>query len=210
MSKQSACAECESESEGKYYDFCHIVRSWRNHIGFKMGGLLIDTLTYDFFEDNDFFVGDSSKNYLEILKDLFAFLKNQDKNRSYWYAMGSNQCVYNSDNGKFVGKAKKAYNKIKNLTIESEEANKILRQVLGNAFPKAEGKILSVKILGSEVRAELASLSSAINLSCKAPNITRSPSENCPLYFSLILSSISSNVLFCLFPCTPCFLDGTY
>lgn len=140
LSEQSACAECESESEGKYYDFCHIVRSWRNHIGFKMGGLLIDTLTYDFFEDNDFFVGDSSKNYLEILKDLFAFLKNQDKNRSYWYAMGSNQCVYNSDNGKFVGKAKKAYNKIKNLTIESEDANKILRQVLGNAFPKAEGK----------------------------------------------------------------------
>lgn len=140
LSEQSACAECESESGGKYYDFCHILRSWKNHIGFKMGGLLIDTLAYDFFEENDLFIGDSEKNYLEILISLFEYLKNQDKNRSYWYAMGSNQCVYNSDNGKFVSKAKKAYNKIKNLTIESDNANKILRQVLGNSFPKAEGK----------------------------------------------------------------------
>ena len=54
--------------------------------------------------------------------------------------MGSNQCVYNSDNGKFISKAKKAYNKIKDLTIESDNANKVLRQVLGNSFPKAEGK----------------------------------------------------------------------
>ena len=54
--------------------------------------------------------------------------------------MGSNQCVYNSDKGKFISKAKKAYNKIKDLTIESDNANKVLRQVLGNSFPKAEGK----------------------------------------------------------------------
>lgn len=140
LSEQQACAECESESNQKYYDFCHILRSWKNHIGFKMGGLLIDTLTYDFFEDNDYFVGDSEKNYLEILIALFEYLKNQDKDRSYWYAMGSNQKVYNSDNGKFVSKAKKAYNKIKDLTIESENANKKLRQLLGNSFPKAEDK----------------------------------------------------------------------
>lgn len=140
LSEQSACAECESESEGKYYDFCHIIRSWKNHIGFKMGGLLIDTLIYDFFEDNDWFVGDSEKNYLEILIALFEYLKNQDKDRSYWYAMGSNQQVYNSDNGKFVSKAKKAYNKTKSLTIESEDANEILRELLGNSFPKAEAK----------------------------------------------------------------------
>ena len=140
LSEQSACADCESESEEKYYDFCHILRSWKNHIGFKMGGLLIDALTYDFFEENDYFVGDSEKNYLEILIALFEYLKNQDKDRSYWYAMGSNQRVYNSDNGKFVSKAKKAYNKTKNLTIESENGNEILRQWLGNSFPKAEGK----------------------------------------------------------------------
>lgn len=140
LSEQSACADCETESEGKYFDFCHIIRSWKNNIGFKMGGLLIDTLVYDFFNENDCFVGESEKNYLEILQALFEYLKNQDKDRSYWYAMGSKQCVYNSEKGKFIGKAKKAYNKIKNLTIESDNANKILRQVLGNSFPKAQGK----------------------------------------------------------------------
>ena len=140
LSEQSACAECENESDGKYYDFCHIIRSWKNHIGVKMGGLLIDTLVFDFFNENGCFVDDSEKNYLEILQSLFENLKNQDKDRSYWYAMGSNQCVYNSDKGKFISKAKKAYNKIKDLTIESDNANKVLRQVLGNSFPKAEGK----------------------------------------------------------------------
>lgn len=140
LSEQNACAECEAESKGKYYDFCHILRSWKNHIGFKMGGLLIDTLTYDFFEANDYFVGDDEKNYLEILIALFEYLKNQDKDRSYWYAMGSNQQVYNSDNGKFVSKAKNAYNIIKDLIIESENANEKLRQLLGNSFPKAEDK----------------------------------------------------------------------
>ena len=117
LSEQSACAECENESDGKYYDFCHIIRSWKNHIGVKMGGLLIDTLVFDFFNENGCFVDDSEKNYLEILQSLFENLKNQDKDRSYWYAMGSNQCVYNSDKGKFISKAKKAYNKIKDLTI---------------------------------------------------------------------------------------------
>ena len=48
--------------------------------------------------------------------------------------------MYNSDNGKFVSKAKKAYNKTKSLTIESENANEILRQLLGNSFPQTEGK----------------------------------------------------------------------
>ena len=142
LSEQSACAECEKESDEKYYDFCHIIRSWKNHIGFKMGGLLIDTLVYDFFYENGCFVEDSEKNYLEMLQLLFKYLKNQDEDRSYWYAMGSNQCVYNTDKGKFISKAKKAYNKIKNLTIESDKANKILRQVLGNAFPKTEETIV--------------------------------------------------------------------
>lgn len=140
LSEQGACAECESESEEKYYDFCHILRSWKNHVGFKMGGLLIDTLVYDFFEENDYFIGDSEKNYLEILIALFEYLKNQDKDRSYWYAMGNNQRVYNSDNGKFVTKAKKAYNKTKNLTVESVDGNDVLRQLLGSSFPKSEGK----------------------------------------------------------------------
>ncbi|WP_314964945.1 nucleotide-binding domain-containing protein [Oribacterium sinus] len=140
LSEQSACADCETKSEGKYFDFCHIIRSWKNNIGFKMGGLLIDTLVYDFFDINECFAGSPQKNYLEILQALFEYLKNQDKDRSHWYAMGSHQRVYNSEKGKYIGKAKEAYDKIKDLTIGSDNANKILRQVLGNSFPKVQGK----------------------------------------------------------------------
>ena len=33
-----------------------------------MGGLLIDTLTYDFFEENDLFIGDSEKLFRDTDK----------------------------------------------------------------------------------------------------------------------------------------------
>lgn len=56
LSEQSECSDCNSKSFGIYYDFCHIVRSWKNTIGFKFGGLLIDTLVYNFFKDNDDFL----------------------------------------------------------------------------------------------------------------------------------------------------------
>ena len=140
LKEQSACADCEKQSEGKYFDFCHIIRSWKNNIGFKMNGLLIDTLVFDFFNENSCFAGESEKNYLEILQALFEYLKNQDRDRNYWHAMGSNQRVYNSEKGKFIGKAHRAYNRIKDLTLESDNANKILRQVLGNSFPKEQEK----------------------------------------------------------------------
>lgn len=75
LSEQSECSDCDSKSFGIYYDFCHIVRNWKNNIGFKFGGLLIDTLVYNFFKDNDDFKDSSSTNYLDILKSLYKSLK---------------------------------------------------------------------------------------------------------------------------------------
>lgn len=140
LSEQDECENCNSDSNGIYYDFCHTIRSWKNTIGFEMGGLLIDTLVYDFFQDNDCFSDCDSDDYLQILTDLFEYLKEQDPDRSYWYAVGSNQQVYNSDNGAFVAKAKKAYNKLDGTTESTPDINDRLRELLGNDFPKAEGK----------------------------------------------------------------------
>lgn len=142
LSEQSECQNCNDESSDLYYDFCHIVRSWRNQVGFKMGGLLIDTLVYDFFQDNDCFSDTESISYLLILKDLYKYLKEQDKDRSYWYAVGSNQQVYNSDNGAFVSKAKKAYKLLEDIDESSEDINEILISLLGSDFPKAEDNII--------------------------------------------------------------------
>lgn len=137
LSEQAECYNCNVSSNGIYYDFCHILRSWKNKIGFKIGGLLIDTLTYNFFKDNNWFSESSSSDYLQILTDLFKYLKNQDHSQKYWFAMGSNQQVSNSDNGAFVAKAEKAYKKLDGTTDSTPEINDTLRELLGNDFPKS-------------------------------------------------------------------------
>lgn len=140
LSEQAECDKCNSDSGGIYYDFCHTIRSWKNTIGLEMGGLLIDTLVYDFFQENDCFSDCSTDDYLGILIDLYAYLKDQDSDRSYWYAVGSNQQVQNTNNGVFVSKAKKAHIVLYGKTDESEGINDTLRELLGNDFPKVGEK----------------------------------------------------------------------
>ena len=74
-----------------------------------MGGLLIDTLVYDHFSEKENYCKSGYGDYLSILTNVFEYLKNQKKDREFWYAVGSKQKVYNSDNGAFVSKAKAAY-----------------------------------------------------------------------------------------------------
>ena len=126
----------ETDKNFKY--IANMVRAWRNKQGFKFGGLLIDTLTYNFLNKNEEYKNISFDDYFEMSKELFKYLKDLNKDQKYWYALGSNQEVYNSANGKFVKKAKKAYNKIKYLDCDSEEANSKLREIFGNEFPKVE------------------------------------------------------------------------
>ncbi len=140
MSEQEECDKCNTDSNGIYYDFCHILRSWKNTIGFEMGGLLIDTLVYNFFQDNDCFSDSDSGDYLHLLTEIYKYLKNEDPDKKYWLAVGSNQQVYNKENGAFVAKAKKAYNKLDGTTETTPGINDILRDLLGNDFPEAEGK----------------------------------------------------------------------
>lgn len=139
LSEQKACKDCNDKSAGIYYDFCHVLRSWKNTIGFKMKGLLIDTLVYNCFCKNNYFQ-DSKANYLDILISIFNYLSTQNNKQNYWFALGSKQFIYNLDKGTFVEKAKKAYDKIKDLTLESDNANDLLRSLLGSSFPKATRK----------------------------------------------------------------------
>ena len=131
----------ESKSTAKDTDdnFRHIanmLRAWKNKQGFKFGGLLIDTLTYNFLNSKTEYRNIGFDSYLDMTKELFKYLKDLNKNQSYWYALGSNQKVYNCDNGKFVTKAQNAYKKIEKLTEESSNINKELRELFGNKFPE--------------------------------------------------------------------------
>lgn len=132
ISEQEECSKANEKSNGIYYDFCHLIRAWKNQWGFKFGGLLIDTLVYNHFKTNNYYNTATTEDYIEILKSLFDYLQSQDKEQKYWFAVGSNQHVYNSENGKFISKAKTAYKKLSEAT--EEEALDKLVELFGKDF----------------------------------------------------------------------------
>ena len=125
------------ETNNNYKYVCNLVRSWKNNKGFKFGGFLIDTLVYNFFNENEDYKNVGFEDYLPLLKDLFSYLKKCNKEQKYWYALGSNQKVYNKD-GVFVNKAKQAYKKIKDKTEESDDIYECLQDIFGKSFPVPE------------------------------------------------------------------------
>lgn len=124
------------DTDNNFKYIANMLRAWKNKQGFKFGGLLIDTITYNFLNEKTDYRNIGFDSYLDMTQALFEYIKDLNKDQSYWYALGSNQKVYNCDNGKFITKAEKAYKKIKDLTANSSDVNKKLRQVFGTQFPK--------------------------------------------------------------------------
>ncbi|WP_031424108.1 nucleotidyltransferase [Exiguobacterium sp. NG55] len=116
---------------------CQMVRAWKNHVGFKMGGLLIDTLVHNFFNRHPIYTSAEFHNYLSLFKDLFSYFKGLDKGQKYWNALGSNQQVYNKG-GVFVEKAEDAYNELKDFNEDSENLYEVLQGLFGKNMPIPE------------------------------------------------------------------------
>lgn len=116
----AASEEMNSLTNGHYKYLCQIMRKWKNNIGFKFKGLLIDTLVKDFMEENEDRINIDFVDYKIVVRDLFYFLSNQDESRKYWYSLGSNQQINNDDEGKFIKKAIKAYSKLKDCKDDEE------------------------------------------------------------------------------------------
>lgn len=126
-----------TDTNNNFSYICYLVRAWKNNIGFKFGGLLLDTLVYKFFKENSKYESAVFSDYLDLLKDLFKYLKDLNEDQAYWYALGSNQKVY-STKCKFVKKAEKAYNKIKDLDEDSTDLYETLVYLFGQNFPVPE------------------------------------------------------------------------
>lgn len=114
----------DTNSSGIYNCLCRLMRQWKNYIGFSFKGLLIDTMVCNYLECNDDY---TEKSELELLKGLFEYLAQEDKNKSYWLALGSNQQIENNDNGRFIYKATQALKKFRDDGSEEE----ILRGLFG-------------------------------------------------------------------------------
>ena len=115
-----------------YKFFCQLLRKWKNNVGFKFKGLLIDSLVKKFLDS----IAKDSVDFCEygdIVKELFSFLSKEDINQKYWHALGSNQQITNDDNGIFIKKAKKAYESLEELETE-EELIDGYRELFGKDF----------------------------------------------------------------------------
>lgn len=86
---------------------CRMTRAWKEEHNVPMSGLLIDTLAGRFLSGWQY-AGKSYLYYDYLTRDFFDFLRKEDDSKAYWYAIGSNQLVYNQ--GPFHCAAERAYN----------------------------------------------------------------------------------------------------
>ncbi len=118
---------------------CRMMRQWKKHWDVPIGGLLIDTLAYQFIDN----WAHRNKSYLYydfMCRDFFRFMADQSRTQSYWRAPGSGQSVYGGE--LFQWKATRSYN----LSLEAIEhematpkrewsAKQKWREIFGTRFP---------------------------------------------------------------------------
>jgi hypothetical protein len=92
---------------GNLKALCRMARAWKSKWDVPMGGLLIDTLAYNFLGQSEY--KDKSYIYYDyITRDFFLFLSQQKSDQSYWLSPGARQYVWRT--GNFEYKAKQCYN----------------------------------------------------------------------------------------------------
>lgn len=135
-----AVRERNDACNGNLIPLCRMMRSWKRQWEVPIGGLLVDTLAYQFI------IGwnhrDKSYLYYDFMcRDFFEYMASQDLAQEYWKAPGSGQWVYGAK-GQFQYKAKRCYN-IALEAIAHEMANpkqewsakQKWRQIFGTSYP---------------------------------------------------------------------------
>ena len=118
---------------------CRMMRAWKSKWQVPIGGLLIDTLAYQFIDSWQY----KSKSFLYydyMCRDFFCFMADQDKEQVYWKAPGSGQYVYRK--GLFQWKARRCHNiALEAIEYETSDpkknwsAKQKWREIFGSAFP---------------------------------------------------------------------------
>lgn len=113
---------------------CKMARAWKDKNGVVMGGLLIDTLAYNFLRSTSNYDSKSIASYGELSRDFFDYLANEPE-KDFYAALGSNQRV--KVKKKFQRKAKKS-KKHCDEAIEAGEkasAHDKWKKIYGRNFP---------------------------------------------------------------------------
>lgn len=124
------------ECNGNLKQLCRMARAWKDAWSVPMGGLLVDTLAYQFLKSWEY--RDRSFLYYDwMTRDFFEFVKNQDPKKLYWLAPGSGKYVWRK--GDFEYKALRCFNIAKEaIDYEEQEkpiyANEKWREIYGDKF----------------------------------------------------------------------------
>lgn len=113
---------------------CKMARAWKNKHGVAMGGLLIDTLAYNFLKSTDYYDDKSFSYYDWLSRDFFKYLSELPEQTEY-AALGSKQRV--KVKKKFQQEAKKAYDLcLKAIDAENQSSvNDKWKKIYGRPFP---------------------------------------------------------------------------
>lgn len=103
-------------AEGNLRRLCKMARAWKNKHGVAMGGLLIDTLAYNFIRTHATYQSAKSETYGEMARDFFLYLSKED-DHEFYSALGSRQRV--RVKAKIQRRAKSAYD----LAVTAIKAN---------------------------------------------------------------------------------------
>jgi hypothetical protein len=125
----------DDASHGNLRRLAKLSRAWRNKHGVVMGGLLIDTLAYNFIKANTAYRQATSDDYGEMIRDFFLYLSEEEDHERY-AALGSRQWVRVKK--KFQRRAKAAYDLAVAAIAADGNANayKKWRSVFGTAVPE--------------------------------------------------------------------------
>lgn len=135
--KELAAAQTmNGDTGGTYRKVCRMMRAWKDKQGAPMSGILLDTVLYDFFKDNQGYQNTSYSDYPKLLLDAFTYLANAPE-KDFWIVPGSGSEV--STTGKFQRKAKKAAKHCHDANLEDGNLKKqirIWRDLFGSSFPR--------------------------------------------------------------------------
>lgn len=132
--EMAAVAKMDREKDGNLRCLCKMARAWKNKHGVGMGGLLLDTLAYNFLASTADFDTTSFSWYDKMSRDFFKYLSELPEQTEY-AAPGSRQRVKVKE--KFQRKAKKAYKLcLEAIAAEGQRnVNNKWKKVYGRPFP---------------------------------------------------------------------------
>lgn len=124
---------------GNLIPLCRMMRAWKATWSVPIGGLLIDTLAYQFIDTWEY--RDKSYLYYDYMaRDFFRFMADQDRTQGFWRAPGSGSLVFGGE--LFQYKATRCYNLAldaiahETATPKREwSAKQKWREIFGTSFP---------------------------------------------------------------------------